>query len=55
MLNYLQIFQKQSNDDDSTSYTIRKKEYEVENKLEIVSTKLFQWLNENCREANQPR
>ena len=42
VLHYLQICQKQSNDDDSTSYNIRKKEYKVENKLEIVSTKLFE-------------
>ena len=42
VLHYLQICPKQSNDDDSTSYNIRKKEYKVENKLEIVSTKLFE-------------
>ena len=39
--------------DDNTTYIIGKNKCEVENKLEIVSLKLFEWFHENGMKANQ--
>ena len=39
--------------DDNTTYIIGKNKCEVENKLEILSAKLFEWFHENGMKANQ--
>ena len=41
--------------DDNTPYTIRKNEYEIKSKLEIMSPKLFQWFHENGMKANRDK